>query len=116
MIFGNIADDVMQSADIYFIFIAVSYPFLALYTSAAAIFRSMGNSKIPMNIVVLMNILNIGGNALFIYVFKWGVAGAAFSTLIGRIVVAVVLLRLLIKDKTRMSIYAAYQKENLTAE
>lgn len=102
MIFGNIADDVMQSADIYFIFIAVSYPFLALYTSAAAIFRSMGNSKIPMNIVVLMNILNIGGNALFIYVFKWGVAGAAFSTLIGRIVVAVVLLRLLIKDKTRI--------------
>jgi putative MATE family efflux protein len=101
-IFGNIAADVMQSADIYFLFIAVSYPFLALYTSAAAMFRSMGNSKIPMQIVILMNILNVGGNALFIFVMKLGVAGAALSTLIGRIIVAVVLMYLLMKDKTRI--------------
>jgi len=101
-IFGNIADDVMRSADIYFLFIAISYPFLALYTAAAAMFRSMGDSKLPMKIVVLMNILNVGGNALFIYVFKWGVAGAALSTLIGRIVVAYVLIYLLVKDKTRI--------------
>jgi putative MATE family efflux protein len=101
-IYGNIADDVMRSADVYFVFIAISYPFLALYTAAAAIFRSMGNSKIPMQVVILMNILNIGGNALFIYVMKWGVAGAAFSTLIGRIVVAVFLTHLLMKDKTRI--------------
>jgi putative MATE family efflux protein len=101
-IFGNISGDVMQSADIYFLFIAASYPFLALYTSAAAMFRSMGNSKIPMQIVILMNILNVGGNALFIFVMKLGVAGAALSTLIGRITVAVVLIYLLIKDKTRI--------------
>ena len=100
-IFGNIADDVMRSADIYFLFIAISYPFLALYTAAAAMFRSMGNSKTPMQIVMLMNILNVAGNALFIYVMKWGVAGAALSTLIGRIVVAVILLRFLIKDRTK---------------
>jgi putative MATE family efflux protein len=101
-IFGNIADDVMQSADIYFLFIAISYPFLALYTAAAAMFRSMGNSKIPMQIVILMNILNVAGNAFFIYVMKLGVAGAALSTLIGRIAAAVVLIYLLMKDKTRM--------------
>jgi putative MATE family efflux protein len=101
-IFGNIADDVMQSADIYFLFIAISYPFLALYTAAAAMFRCMGNSKIPMQIVILMNILNVGGNALFIYVMKLGVAGAALSTLIGRIATAVVLIHLLMKDKTRI--------------
>jgi len=101
-IFGNIADDVMAAADIYFLFIALSYPFLALYTAAAAMFRSMGNSKIPMRSVILLNIFNIGGNALFIYVFKLGVAGAAISTFIGRAVVAVILIYLLIKDKTRL--------------
>jgi len=100
-IFGNIADDVMQSADIYFLFIAISYPFLSLYTAAAAMFRSMGNSKVPMRAVMLLNIFTIGGNALFIYVLKLGVAGAAITTLIGRIVTAVILIRLLMKDKTR---------------
>jgi len=101
-IFGNIADDVMQAANIYFLFIALSYPFLALYTAAAAMFRSMGNSKVPMRAVVILNIFNIAGNALFIYVFKWGVAGAAISTFIGRVVIAVLLIYLLIKDKTRI--------------
>jgi len=102
VIYGNIAEDVMQSAEIYFLFIALSYPFLALYTAAAAMFRSMGNSKIPMRAVILLNIFNIGGNALFIYVFGLGVAGAALSTFIGRIIIAVLLIYLLIKDKTRV--------------
>jgi putative MATE family efflux protein len=101
-IFGNIAEDVMQSADIYFLFIALSYPFLALYTAAAAMFRSMGNSKIPMRAVVLLNIFHIGGNALLIYGMKLGVAGAAISTFTGRVIVAVILIHLLIKNKTRI--------------
>jgi len=102
LFFGNIADDVMQSAQIYFLITALSYPFLALYTSAGALFRCMGNSKITMSTALLVNILNIGGNAFFIYVMKWGVAGAALSTLIGRIIAALLLLRLLIKDKTKI--------------
>ena len=100
-IFGNIADDVMQSADIYFLFIAISYPFLSLYTAAAAMFRSMGDSKVPMRAVMLLNLFTIGGNALFIYVLGLGVAGAAITTLIGRIVTAIILIRLLMRDKTR---------------
>ena len=101
-IFGHIADDVMNSADIYFLFIALSYPFLALYTSAAALFRCMGNSKVPMRAVIVINIFNIGANALFIYVFKLGVAGAAMSTFIGRVITAAILIFVLIKDKTRI--------------
>jgi putative MATE family efflux protein len=102
LFFGNIADDVMQAAQIYFLITALSYPFLALYTSASALFRCMGNSKITMTTALLMNILHIGGNVLFIYVMKMGVAGAALSTLIGRILAAWFLMRLLIKDKTRI--------------
>jgi len=101
-IFGNIADDVMDSADIYFLFIALSYPFLALYTAAAAMFRSMGNSKVPMRTVILLNVFNVGANALLIYGLKLGVAGAAISTFIGRVITAVLLIYLLTKDKTRI--------------
>ena len=101
-IYGNIADDVMQSADIYFLFIALSYPFLALYTAATAIFRSMGNSKVPMHSVILLNIFTIAGNALLIYILGLGVAGAAITTFIGRIAIAAWLIHLLMKDKTRI--------------
>jgi putative MATE family efflux protein len=101
-IYGNIADDVMQAAQVYFIITAVSYPFLALYTSASALFRSMGNSKVTMRIAVLVNIINIAGNALLIYGMGLGVAGAALATLFGRIVAAFLLMYLLMRDRTRI--------------
>jgi len=98
LVYGNIADDVMRSAQVYFLITALSYPFLALYTSASSLFRSMGNSKVSMNTAVLVNIINIGGNALFIYGMGLGVAGAALSTLIGRVIAAAVLICLLMQD------------------
>jgi len=99
IVYGNIADDVMQSAKIYFLVTALSYPFLALYTAAAAIFRSMGNSKITMKVAVLVNILNVAGNALFIYGMGLGVGGAALSTLIGRAIAAFILIYLLMGNR-----------------
>jgi putative MATE family efflux protein len=98
MIYGNIADDVMQSGQTYFLITAISYPFLALYTSASAIFRSMGNSKVTMRTALFVNILNVAGNALFIYGFGLGVAGAALSTLIGRMTASAILIFLLMQD------------------
>ena len=101
-IYGNIADDVHQSAQIYFLFIALSYPFLALYTSASAMFRSMGNSAVTMRVAVLLNILNVATNALFIYGMNLGVAGAGLSTFLCRIIVGFLLIYLLMRDKTRI--------------
>ena len=82
--FGAIEDDVMANALTYFVISAISYPFIAIYNGLAALFRTMGNSKITMIASFFMNLLNICGNALFIYVFNWGVAGAAWSTTISR--------------------------------
>ena len=94
-IFGAIDPEVMRHAQTYFLISAFSYPFLAVYNSIAALFRSMGNSKISMLTSVLMNVVNIGGNAILIYVFHWGVAGAATATLASRILSSAVMLVLI---------------------
>ena len=94
LLFGSIEEDVMQSACTYFLISALSYPFLAVFNACAAIFRSMGNAKISMKISVGMNLLNAVGNAILIFGFSMGVAGAALSTLFSRVLGAVVLLYL----------------------
>ena len=92
LIFGKIEADVMGHARIYFLFTALSYPFLALYNAGAAVFRAMGNSKISLHVSMGMNAVNIAGNAILIYGFHLGAAGAAIATLFSRIIGAVVLL------------------------
>ena len=76
LIFGNVEVDVMKNAEIYFLFSALSYPFIALYNSGAALFRAVGNSKISMINSAIMNAINIVLNAIFIFGFQWGEFGA----------------------------------------
>lgn len=98
LIFGAVDADVMRASETYFFFTALSFPFIAAYDSAASIFRAQENTKGPMTISMISNIMNIGGNAVLIWVFHLGVAGAAISTLVSRIFCAVVVLWQLRKD------------------
>ncbi|MBO5057174.1 MAG: MATE family efflux transporter [Lachnospiraceae bacterium] len=92
LVFGKVETDVMEAAVTYFFYTALSFPFIALYNGGAAIYRAQGNSRRPMVISVISNFINIGGNAVFIWVFHLGVAGVAIATLISRIFCAVVVL------------------------
>lgn len=92
LLYGSIEADVMKNALIYLVLSAVSYPFLAIYNSCAALFRSMGNSKISMQVSIIMNMMNVCGNALFIFVLHMGVAGAATASLISRMVACLILV------------------------
>lgn len=98
VVFGNIEPGVMHNAEIYLMIVTASIPFIAIYNGCAALFRIMGNSKISMNMSMLMNGINIAGNAILIYGFKFGVEGVAIPTLVSRIVAAVVMVRLLAKQ------------------
>lgn len=104
LIFGSVEAEVMSKSEIYFFITALSYPFIAIYNSGAAIFRADGNSKLPMVVSTISNILNIVGNAIFIFGFNMSVAGAALSTLISRIFCAVVILILLNRTKQQIAI------------
>lgn len=94
-LFGSVEPDVMANAYTYFVLTTLSFPFLALYNSCAAIFRSMNNSRISMNISMMMNGINVVGNALCIYGLKMGVAGVAIPTLVARAAAAMVLFVLM---------------------
>ena len=95
LLFGDVEPDVMKAAKDYFIFVAISFPFLAINNAGGAIYRVMGNSTMSMLISVMINILNVCGNALLIYKFGMGAAGAAISTLFARFVGTIVTLALL---------------------
>ena len=82
--FGAIEADVMEAGLQYLRITALSVPFIALYNAGAAIFRSTGNSKVSMQASLLMNVINVAGNAFCIYVLKWGVYGVAVPTLVSR--------------------------------
>lgn len=104
LIFGSVEEEVMRNSEVYFFITALSYPFIALYNSGAAIFRSDGNSKLPMTVSTISNVLNIAGNAVLIFGFKLGVAGAALSTLGSRVFSALVILIFLKRTKQQIRI------------
>ena len=99
LIFGSVEADVMRASEISFFYTALSFPFIALYDAAASIFRAQDNTKGPMTISMISNIMNIVGNAIMIWGFHMGVAGAAIATLISRIFCALVVLIQLRRDR-----------------
>ena len=104
LVFGQLEADVMDSAMTYFLLTAISYPLLAIYNAGAALFRAMGNSKVSMLASLLMNIVNIGLNAVLIYGAGIGVAGAGFGTLFSRLAGAALMTWLICQHGHRIHI------------
>lgn len=99
LVFGSVDPAVMENGVTYFFYTSISFPFLALFESGAAFYRAGGNSRFPMTLSVISNCLNIFGNAVLIFGFDMGVAGAAISTLLSRIFSAVVIFCFLRKPR-----------------
>ena len=94
-VFGHITAEVKGHADIYLLIVTASIPFIALYNGGAAIFRAMGNSQVSMRVSLLMNAINVTGNAILVFGLRIGTAGVAIPTLISRMVAAIVITALL---------------------
>ena len=92
--FGAIEMDVMKAATTYFLISAISFPFFGVYNSAAALYRSMEKTRTTMYVSILMNIINVVGNYIGVFILHAGVAGVAVPTLISRIVAAIIMFAL----------------------
>ena len=93
-VFGQIEADVMHHAEVYLLIVTASIPFIALYNGGAAVFRAMGNSEVSMKVSLLMNAINVSGNAILIYGFHCGTEGVAIPTLVSRFVAAFIIIKL----------------------
>ena len=102
IIFGEIEQDVMQAASIYFLLTIISYPGISLAAAGSAVFRAQSNTRLPMNVAIVSNILNVAGNAVLIWGFGLGVYGAAIATLCSRLFSAIVLLAFLRRDNQQI--------------
>lgn len=99
LIFGSVEPAVMENAIVYFLITASSYPFIALFNVGGAFYRAAGNSRFPMVISMISNLINVAGNTVLIFGCRLGVAGAAISTLISRIFCMAVIFYALAKPK-----------------
>lgn len=104
VLYGSVEADVMTSAKEYFWITALSFSFLGVYNSAAAPFRSMNETRSTMNVSILMNVINVIGNYIGVYVLHLGAAGVAWPTLISRIVAAVVMVGMAFNPRRAISI------------
>ena len=102
VVFGQITPDTRAAASLYLLVTTPSIPFIALFGSGAALYRAEGNAKEPMMVSLGMNVINIIGNAVMVYVLKLGVLGVAVPTLISRMFAGIFMLFLLNRQDNRL--------------
>jgi putative MATE family efflux protein len=104
ILYSSVEVDVMNAAKTYFWITALSFPFLGIYNSGAALYRSMNRTNTTMFVSILMNVINIVGNYIGVYILHLGVAGVAWPTLLSRMVAAVIMIGLSFNQENPVSI------------
>lgn len=102
--FGDIGEDVRAYTDDYFVPILLSYPFLAIYSALTALSRAENRSVRTMLVSVMMNAINIGGNAILIFIYGLGPRGAGIASLASRVMGCIVMFILLHKGTDKLSL------------
>ncbi len=95
LLFGDVEEAVMTSASDYFFYVALSFPLLAITEGIGTCFRTSGHTMISLVVSFVINVVNVGGNAILIRGFSLGAKGAALATLFSRLVGSVILIVLI---------------------
>lgn len=94
----NVPDDVLELALLYLRIYFLGMPVILLYNFEAAIFRSIGETKMPLIALTLSGILNVLLNLFFVIVLKMSVNGVATATVLANVVSAGILYVKLVKS------------------
>jgi len=108
-LYGNLEKELLSGCLTYFIFIFGYFPFLGIYNVIYAMYLSLGNTKITLKVSIIMNCTNILLNAVFIYHFNMGVAGAGLATFISWVEGATILLVLQRIQKNPLSLHSLHR-------
>jgi putative MATE family efflux protein len=90
-------EDIFPEAKTYLDIYFYGFFFLFLYNAFSSVFNALGDSKKPLVFLIFSSLLNIGLDLLFVGEFHWGVAGAAWATLIAQGISAVLSFSVLMR-------------------
>lgn len=79
----------MKDAVIYMQIVCGATVIVAIYNGISSILRALGDSKTPLIFLIVSSFINVGLDLLFVLVFHWGVAGAAWATVIAQFISAI---------------------------
>ena len=102
-LYPQVEAGVMDACRIYLGIVVLSFPANAAYNAGAALYRSMGKTRTTMVVSILMNLMNVVGNAIGIFVLHAGAAGVAWPTTISWWFAAVAMTALCFR--TRNGVY-----------
>ena len=97
--FMKTPDDVFVDSKTYLTIYFAGIASLMIYNMGAAILRAVGDSRRPLYFLIASSFVNIVFDLVFVIVFKLGVAGAAYATVLSQIISAFLVLRTLTKEK-----------------
>ncbi len=97
--FMSTPDDVFNDASLYLTIFFLGISGLLIYNIGSSILRAVGNTTLPLLFLVLTSILNIILDLVFVLVFKTGIEGVAFATIISQFVSAILILYMLTTAK-----------------
>ena len=101
----KVPNEIFYQAQIYTIICFSGIVFSMVYNIGSGILRALGDSRTPFYILILSNILNIILDLILVIVFKLGVIGVGFATLISQVVSAILIFIILLRTKLDCKIY-----------
>jgi len=93
-------EDIFEDAYDYMFVMMLGIPATVLYNFSASVMRALGDSKRPLYFLIFSSFLNVGLDLIFILVFRWGCAGAAWATVFAQAISGFLCLGFIIKNFT----------------